>query len=240
MDTKDSFKLGILNTLIFEGDTVLAEEPTAVLFQRLFTAVQAPFTLQTYEVTAGELPHDLDECEAYLITGSLQGVYDDFPWIDGLTQFIRAAFAAGKKLVGICFGHQIIAHALGGWAEKSEKGWGLGQRRFDVTAQRPWMTPRLDNCRLYFAHQDQVVKLPPGAERLGGDEFCANAMFVIGDQVLGIQGHPEFTPEFMTAVVDSLQAKVPETIYKTAVTSLGDGRPDNLIVSGWVRNFLLS
>ncbi|MFQ5419816.1 MAG: GMP synthase, partial [Anaerolineae bacterium] len=181
-------------------------------FERLLTAVHAPFTYQAYEITRGEMPRDLDECDAYLITGSLQGVYDSDPWIADLSRFIRAAYQAGKKLVGICFGHQIIAHALGGRAEKSAKGWGLGQRQFALTAVKAWMTPGMSSCGLYFAHQDQVVKLPPGAERLGGDEFCPNTMFTIGDQVLGIQGHPEFTSDFMTAVIASRQDTVPEPV----------------------------
>ena len=141
-------------------------------------------------------------------------------------------------MVGICFGHQVLAHALGGKSEKSEKGWGLGLKTFDVVAEKPWMHGKQVECALYFSHQDQVVQLPVGAERLGGNEFCENAFFTMGDQVLGIQGHPEFT----TNIMEDILAKPKETMgaeaRETAVRSLENGPPDNTLVAHWIVNFL--
>jgi GMP synthase-like glutamine amidotransferase len=153
-------------------------------------------------------------------------------------QFIRDSYQAGKKLVGICFGHQILAHALGGYAQKSEKGWGLGLKTFSVTGHKPWMTAMPAQCSLYFAHQDQIVTLPPQAELLGGNGFCPNAFFVIDDQVLGIQGHPEFSKPMMQDLLAPMAAELAPEVHETAVSSLDQGHPDNELVGKWLVNFL--
>ncbi|MCP4284122.1 MAG: GMP synthase, partial [Gammaproteobacteria bacterium] len=149
-------------------------------------------------------------------------------------------YQAGKKLVGICFGHQILAHALGGHAEKSEKGWGLGLKTFDVTTPKPWMGDPPASCALYFIHQDQVMRLPPEAEHLGGNDFCPNAFFVIGDRVLGIQGHPEFTTGMMQDLLPLVEdrAGITPQVYSAAVQATAHGTPDNQLVAQWVVNFL--
>lgn len=198
-----------------------------------------PFTFVGYDVAGGEMPKNVDACDAYLVTGSVSGVYDDDPWIAPLMAFVRAAHRAGKKLVGICFGHQILAHALGGRAAKSDKGWGLGLKPFAITQPKPWMSGAPAQCQLYFSHQDQVITLPPGAERLGSSAFCKNAMFSLDDRVLGIQGHPEFTPGIMHDILAKPKPAVTEEVRATAVASVKNGAPDNQLLAQWVVNFLV-
>lgn len=231
--------IGILNCLKAEDEEALEENET-IRHGRFLGQATDGFTFTTYKVTHGELPAAPHECDAYLITGSAQGVYDDEPWIAELQHFIRACYEAQQKMVGICFGHQVLAHALGGRTEKSAKGWGLGLREFEITGQRPWMTPTLTNHKaaLYFAHQDQVVGLPPNADRLAGSDFCPNAMFVIGEQVLGIQGHPEYSRIFAELVADLLRPQVDEATVKEALHSLDRGAADGETVAHWVANFL--
>jgi GMP synthase-like glutamine amidotransferase len=119
--------LGILNAIHPEKSTVNWGGSPIDAYVRFFESVEAPFDYRGFEVAQGELPASPDVCDAYVITGSPRGVYDDDPWIAELSVFIREAYGAGKKLIGICFGHQILAHALGGQVEKSEKGLGLGR-----------------------------------------------------------------------------------------------------------------
>ncbi|MCP5097431.1 MAG: GMP synthase [Chloroflexi bacterium] len=230
--------IGILNAIHPEGSRVNWQGTPVDAYIRFFQSVNAPFTYTGYAVTQGKLPDSVDACDAYVITGSPKGVYDSDLWIAELAQFIRDSYQAKKKLVGICFGHQILAHALGGHAEKSEKGKSFGYKQFDIYGEKSWMTTKPDTCGLYFAHQDQVVKLPPGAERLAGNAFCENMMYTIDNRALGIQGHPEFTNEIMQDLLPGVEKDAPGEFYETAVSSLKNSSPDNQLMGEWIVNFL--
>lgn len=232
-------KVGILNAIHPESSTVNWGGSPIAAYIRFFQSVGAPFDFIGYEVAQMDFPDSPADCDAYVVTGSIRGVYDFDPWITELSRFIRKCYQADKKLVGICFGHQILADALGGKAQKSERGWGLGLKAFSIFDHKPWMAEKPGTCSLYFAHQDQVIQLPLGAERLGGNAFCPNAFFVIDDQVLGIQGHPEFTHNIMIELVEQMKEKVDSAILNTAVKSLNSATPDNQLVGRWIVNFLL-
>jgi GMP synthase-like glutamine amidotransferase len=126
-----------------------------------------------YDAVGGHLPEDPRVHDAWLVTGSRWSVYDDEPWIAALLGFIRRVDAAGGVLVGVCFGHQAIAHALGGQTTRSERGWGVGVHEAALTARRPWMDA--DGAAafgLLMTHQDQVRRLPPGASVLACSDHC--------------------------------------------------------------------
>lgn len=231
-------RLGILNALSPDLDHIDWQGTPIDTYFRFFESVDAPFTYAGYDVMHGKLPNSVDDCDAYMITGSASGVYDAEEWIAELMQFIRDCYQAQKKLVGICFGHQVLAHTLGGHAEKSEKGWGLGLKRFDIVTGKPWMAGSPAQCDLYFAHQDQVTQIPPAAERLGGSEFCPNAFYAIENRVLGIQGHPEFTTGIMQDILAHPKETADPQTWETAVRSLNGGTPDNRLVAQWIVNFL--
>ncbi|MCA9919622.1 MAG: hypothetical protein KC445_16805 [Anaerolineales bacterium] len=200
----------------------------------------APHNLEIsgYTVALGEFPTDANFYDAYVITGSPSGAYETDPWILDLMAFIRQAYGLGKKLVGICFGHQVIAQALGGHVEKSAKGWGLGLKPFAVHSSKPWMSDSSASCSLYFVHQDQVIDLPPQAEHLAGNDFCPNVMYTIGEQVLGVQGHPEFSQSIMQDIFKRHEDWRGSVLYETAVSSVANGRPDNELFAHWIVNFL--
>ncbi|MEZ4711494.1 MAG: hypothetical protein R3A44_30150 [Caldilineaceae bacterium] len=231
-------KIGILNALPHNIGIRWNDTPVDA-YVRFLQSANAPFTYRAYNLLDGEFPTTPAECDAYLISGSPSGVYDADVWIAQLGDFIRAAYQAEKKLVGICFGHQILAHSLGGFAAQSEKGWGLGRHVIDIYAEAPWMGDKPASSAFYYAHHDQVMDLPPQARLLGGSDFCPNAFFTIDDRVLAMQAHPEFSPAIMQDVLSAVEAIVEPDCLARAKHSLDDGPPDNELAARWVVDFLL-
>jgi len=231
-------KVGILNAINPDESTVNWGGTPVDAYIRFFESVDAPFEYTGYEVTQGQLPKSTGECEAYVITGSPRGAYDSDPWIGDLSQFIRDGAKDGKKFAGICFGHQILAEALGGRVQKSEKGWGLGLKSFEIRVPKSWMNGDTGHASLYFAHQDQVIELPPDAELLGGNGFCPIALYTIRDQILGVQGHPEFSQSIMQDILSREKLGRDDDVVKTAESSLADGKPDGRLFAQWIVNFL--
>ena len=182
-------------------------------------------------------PDNITDYDGFLITGSASGVYEDDPWIAKLLDLIVDIVDAEIPLVGICFGHQAIAKALGGEVIKSPKGWGLGIRQVDMTEEGKEL-PDSDAClKLIYVHQDQVVKLPRDAIRLAGDEFCPNASFKISDKVLTFQGHPEFTPSYVDELYDALEPRVGVEKAAHAHKTMSE-TDDAQKVGKWIVSFL--
>lgn len=161
------------------------------LFERLLEGHGLSFA--TYDVEALEFPASADEADGWLITGSRHGVYDDLPMIGGGEAFIRAAYARSRPLVGICFGHQLVAQALGGMVEKFEGGWAVGPTRYQIEGQQ---------VTLNAWHQDQVILPPESATPLGGNDFCRYGALRYGDRAYTLQAHPEFDPVFMADMIE--------------------------------------
>ena len=209
-------------------------------FRDFLDHVSNTIELIEYRVTEGQLPSSIYDCEAYILTGSTCGAYEPASWISELSAFIKQVYAKGDtKLVGICFGHQILAQALGGNVEKAGKGWGLGRREFKLVNTPPgWMTPLPEEHALYYAHQDQVVTLPENATLLATDSFCLNGIFELNDRVLGIQGHPEFSDAVAIDTIDLVKEQAPQNVCRNALESLKQGNADGRIVAQWIVNFL--
>jgi GMP synthase-like glutamine amidotransferase len=199
------------------------------MFARL---LGAGFEIESFDVQAGELP-DTDAHAAYLITGSPAGVYDPLPWIDPLKRFLRSA--GDSKMVGICFGHQVMAEALGGHVEKSDRGWGAGLHRYEILREEPWM----DEARSIAApasHQDQVVVQPPHTEVVAASAFTPYAALAWTDRrAISLQFHPEFSPAFAKALIEQRYDIVQDP--EAAIASL-DAPNDSARVGQWIRNFL--
>jgi GMP synthase-like glutamine amidotransferase len=188
-----------------------------------------------YDVEAGIFPKRAEAHDAYLITGSAAGVYDPLPWIAPLTAFLRAA--KGKaKLVGICFGHQIMAEAFGGHVEKSSHGWGAGLQSYRIFEREPWMDGDDDDVAVPVSHQDQIILQPPASRVVAGNDFSPFGMIAYDDQpAISMQCHPEFDPAFGQALIESRYDIVPDP--EAAIASL-DAPNDCARVGEWIRRFL--
>jgi GMP synthase-like glutamine amidotransferase len=234
-------KIGILDVNPPHAHSVDWNKTPFDAYVRFLERAKPSFEYENYAlVSEGKFPSSPETCDAYLITGSPKGVYEDDAWLVELKTFIQDAYKAGKKLIGICFGHQMIAHSLGGHVEKSKKGWGLGKKDFNLYTEKKWMTDFIESPSLYFVHQDQVMELPPKAELLGGNEFCPNLFYTIGDQVLGIQGHPEFPEALVREIIETRLEVVGAELQAKALRSLDESKPNNQLFAEWIVNFLLT
>ena len=198
----------------------------------------AALEIALYPVHRGVLPAAPGECDGYITTGSRHGVNDGLAWIAALQDFVVALHAARHKLVGICFGHQMMARALGGAVEKSDKGWGVGMSFNDVLVKKPWMEPFKPSIDLVVSHQDQVTRLPPGAEILASSRFCPVYMMQIGEHFLGVQGHPEFCKAYSCDLMQARRGSViPEARVREGLASLSAEVDDRLMMR-WIVRFL--
>ncbi len=230
-------KLGILKTDKVRPEWVPEFGEYPDMFVALLQRADPDLEFAVYDVEEGEYPGDIDEVDAYLITGSKSSVYDDKPWIAPLMDFIKELNVRRKKLVGICFGHQLVAQALGGSTEKSSKGWGVGLHTHSFNHLPDWHDQRQQDLKILVSHQDQVVKTADGSVVLAGSEFCENAVCQIGDHILTFQGHPEFLPEYSREIMEFRRQLIGEEAYLTGLASLGDEQEGDR-VARWVLSFL--
>ena len=185
------------------------------MFRELLSSVDPDLEFVVYDVEHGEYPEDPDDVDAYLMTGSKSSVYEDKAWIHTLSDFVRELHERRKKLVGICFGHQMVAHALGGRTEKSTKGWGVGAHDALFHRLPAWHDGEDPEFVLLVSHQDQVVHPAPDTEVLAGSEFCENAVCQIGEHILTLQGHPEFVKAYSKNLLNIRREQIGEENYKT-------------------------
>ncbi|WP_114967292.1 type 1 glutamine amidotransferase [Alkalilacustris brevis] len=196
------------------------------LFQRLLAGFG--FDFRTWSVVEMEFPDTPDAADGWLITGSRHGAYDDLPFIAPLEDFIRRIHASGKPLVGICFGHQIIAQALGGKVDKHPGGWAVGPQDYDFGGT---------NLRLNAWHQDQVTHAPEGAEVIASNAFCPIAGLRYGGNIWSVQPHPEFDNDFIAGLIETRgRGVVPDPLLDQAEARL-QGATDAATLARQIADF---
>jgi GMP synthase-like glutamine amidotransferase len=223
-------KLAILETGFPPADLVSSFGDYPTMFEQL---LGPGFEVETFDAQAGKLPADPAAHGAYLVTGSPAGVYDPLPWIAPLMEFIRAA--KDRPMVGVCFGHQVMAQALGGQVIKSPKGWGAGLHSYDVVRPQPW-TNGERKVAIPASHQDQVVVQPPASEVVAKSDFTPFAALAWTDRpAISFQFHPEFSVAYAKALIEKRYDRV--NAPDAALASL-DAPNDNDRVGAWIRSFL--
>ena len=230
-------RIGILNADAVKAEFVSDFGEYPDMFSRLLMAVDPCTEFVTYEVMSGEYPADINEVDAYLITGSKLSVYDDVAWINILKEFVRKLHGAKKKLVGICFGHQLVAEALGGKTRQASQGWCVGVHKAKLTVDAAAYGPADAEFQLLSNHKDQVEKMAIGAELLASTDACPIAMTQLGGHILTFQGHAEFDKGYALGLLNMRREILGESVYQAAVDTLPQAT-DNSQVARWVLNFV--
>ena len=229
-------RLAILETGAPPGDLADRHGDYPDMFRRLLLG--RGDESETFDVSAGRLPADPAAFDACLVTGSSAGVYDPLPWIDPLKAFLVAA-SGRTVLVGICFGHQVMAEAFGGRVIKSPKGWGVGLHRYESTGEG-WLSG-LSTLSVAASHQDQVVEAPRDARVVAGSDFTPfGALHYPERRAISIQLHPEFSPEYASALIEARRGtRYTDAQADAALASYAAG-DDRLQVGERLRRFIAS
>ncbi|MEP6624093.1 MAG: hypothetical protein ABJC79_06605 [Acidimicrobiia bacterium] len=218
----------------------VAEEAQSIAgdYPELFATVLAGsgIELVRYDLDQERFPGSVDDCDGWLLSPSRCSVYDGHPWIAQAEDLVRELLVRERPYVGICFGHQLVARALGAQVARAEDGWQVGVHDYEVVVPRPWMVPVHSTLALIASHEDQVMEIPSGAELLARSVGCPIAGLLIGERAWTLQPHPEFVP----ALADHLLAQRVELIgaEKVAMARATLGRPLNrLDIGRWIAAF---
>lgn len=216
-------KIGILQTGMAPVELASSHGEYPEMFERFLSG--RGFEFQNYNILKHDFPKSIEDADGWLITGSRHGVYEDHDWIATLEDFVRKIYAADIPLVGVCFGHQIIAQALGGKVEKYTDGWSVGHAEYE-------MEDCEDPVLLNAWHQDQVVELPEDARVIGSSEFCKYAMLTYGDKVMTVQPHPEFSDHFVEGLIKYRAiGVVPDDLLQVATSRMGAPKQAEMIAN---------
>lgn len=230
-------RIGILETGRPPEELAAEHGSYAGMFERL---LGPDFEHVIYPVMEDVFPDGARAADGWLVTGSRFGVYDEEPWIKRLEDFLREVMAAKVPVVGICFGHQVLASAMGARVEKAASGWGVGPHAYELVETAPWMEEATPGITLNAMHQDQVLSLPEGARVLARSAFCPYGALAYGESAISFQAHPEFDNAYERDLISARRgSRIPEERAGPALDAL-DGAavaPDAPRVAEWIRRF---
>lgn len=216
-------KLCILDNDILEGYLGDTYGSFGALFEQLFDRVGARWETQIFHTQLGQYPNSFDDFDAVLLTGSRADSFSDEPWVVELRRRVSELLAEHKKMVGVCFGHQLIALCLGAPVGRAPQGWGAGRMTYDWHRRDLPHSHERAGIALLASHQDQVHALPPGAQLVASSPFCPVASFTVGDYVFCIQPHPEFSVDMSAYLIDKRRELLGEAQYTASRDSLLHG-----------------
>lgn len=234
-----SLRIGLLQCDHVADELINSHGDYQDMFSNLLHAQDQNIEVVVYDLTANNFPIDLHACDGYIITGSQFSVYDDIPWIHKAKTLVAKLYQAEIPTIGICFGHQLMAEALGGKVKKAEdKGWGVGVHNWEVKSESEWMGENVPaNFSLRATHQDQVIEMPADSKLYASSDFCPIAGFQTGKHFLSMQGHPEFSSEYSNALIDKRVDIIGDKVVARARKSL-EKKVDSDSVGAWMVAFI--
>ncbi len=225
--------IGILRMSEFADVVYATHGPYLGVFEMMFAG--RPVELLDVAVHDGQTPATLSDADVWIVSGSPASVYDDHAWIATAEAIVREAVVTETPFVGICFGHQLVAQALGGRVEKAEGGWGVGALDYRTSARPRALADLPDTLTILAAHQDQVVDVPGSATVWSTADYCPNAGLAVGERMWTVQGHPEFTPGLVETLYPTRRDRVGSARVDAALTTLGRPLSNRLIADAILR-----
>ena len=213
-------KLCVLENDVLDAELAARFTGFGDMFRRLFQEAGTNWTIDIFNTVQGHYPASFDDFDAVLLTGSRADAFAEDAWIVELRRRVTQLLQARKKLLGICFGHQLIALCLGAPVGRSPQGWGAGRMRYQWHAPEMAQALGRTEIALLASHQDQVLELPEGATLLASSAFCPVAAFAMGQDVFCMQPHPEFVEALSSYLIDKRRALLGEARYTASLNSL--------------------
>ena len=206
-------------------------------FKRFFSD-RPEIDLVEFDLTNGAFPNDLDACDVWITTGSRHSVYEDVPWVLRFADLVRNLDRDRRKLIGICFGAQMIGHALGGLVARADNGWQVGVKDVRISTREDWMIPAVEGFRILHVNGDQIVTPPVRLRVLGSSDGVPVSVIAVEDHFIGFQGHPEFDPIYTSVLMEARRGTlIPDDVVDAGLKSLSFG-PDTRLLSDWIANFM--
>jgi len=235
-----SMKIGVLAAGITPEELIDQHGSYADMIMNLLNTTDQKFEFVVFDVRLDDFPNDLSEFDGWAISGSRNNVSENLPWMPKLKTLIQQAYANRQPIVGICFGHQIIADAFGGKVDRYEGGWGLGLHEYQLSKGFESVVGDATEFSINAVHQDQVIDKPDNSEVLAHSDFCKNAGLIYGDLIMTFQAHPEFKMEFEKDLIHVRAGDAfPVEESKEALASLEGTKTDSEAVAQWFADFLI-
>lgn len=207
------------------------------MIRSMFGHLDTPFEFEAFDCRLGCYPEDIHEYDFYITTGSKASVYKNMPWIQQLIKFVQHLGKHKKTLIGICFGHQVIAMACHGMVKHSDKGWGIGIAANRVVATPDWMREKRQKLNILVSHQDQITSLPEDALVIAESDFCPYFVVQWNNHFLSIQGHPEWSSVYSRTLINNRRGLIPAERIDQGLDSL-EIEPDNRLFTRWIMDFV--
>lgn len=208
-------------------------------YDQLYQELLGPHGIEivTHRCDEGQFPDSVGDLDGWMCSPSRLSVYDDVAWLRTVEEMLREIVRTETPFVGICFGHQLMAQALGGTVRRAEVGWGIGAKDYVIHETRDWMVPPREVIRLAASHQDQVVEVPDAATVWASSDYCPNGGLLVGERAWTLQVHPEFSPALADSLLATRLALFGDEAATAARETITRAALDQSLLARWIAAF---